>query len=102
MMPKKWRNHWVFPGDKAVADVRDRKLLTLGNLTIITQALNASIRDADWATKKFGQGDKGGLRKYSEGIETLSQYLGDGDWNETTIQARADYLSEKALATWDI
>jgi hypothetical protein len=55
-------------------------ILTLGNLTIITQALNASIRDSDWATKKNGKGDKGGLRKYAEGIETspliLTQMLG--------------------------
>ncbi len=28
-MPKKWRNHWAFSGDKAAADFRDRKLLTL-------------------------------------------------------------------------
>lgn len=102
IMPKKWRNHWFFPGDKAAMDLRDRKLLTLGNLTIITQALNASIRDADWTTKKSGQGDKGGLRKYAEGIETLSAYLEANDWDETTIQDRAAYLSTKALETWGI
>ncbi|WP_317956461.1 HNH endonuclease family protein [Paenibacillus chitinolyticus] len=72
MMPKKWRNHWAFNGDKAAADFRDLKLLTLGNLTIITQALNASIRDSDWATKKYSRGDKGGLGKCAEGNGTLS------------------------------
>ena len=102
MMPKKWRNHWVFSGDKAAADARDRKLLTLGNLTIITQALNASIRDADWNTKKIGRGNNGGLSKYAEGIETLSPYLSMVSWNETTIQERADYLAKKALDAWNI
>lgn len=102
IMPKKWRNHWTFTGDKAAADIRDRKLLTLGNLTIITQALNASIRDADWETKKTGQGDKGGLRKYAEGIETLSAYLDADVWDEAAIQGRAEYLSTKALETWGI
>lgn len=102
IMPKKWRNHWTFTGDKAAADFRDRKLLTLGNLTIITQALNASIRDSDWATKKSGQGDKGGLRKYAEGIETLSDYLDADVWDEAAIQGRAEYLSTKALETWGI
>jgi uncharacterized protein with ParB-like and HNH nuclease domain len=102
MMPKKWRNHWVFTGDKVAEDARDRKLLTLGNLTIITQALNASIRDADWATKKAGLPDKGGLRKYAEGIETLSAYLDAEVWDEAAIRQRADYLSTKALEIWAV
>ncbi|MCM3572490.1 DUF262 domain-containing HNH endonuclease family protein [Mesobacillus subterraneus] len=102
IMPKKWRNHWFFSGDQAAADLRDRKLLTLGNLTIITQALNASIRDSDWATKKLGQGDKGGLRKYAEGIETFSAYHDLNVWDEAAIQDRASYLSTKALEIWCI
>ncbi|ETT65650.1 DUF262 domain-containing HNH endonuclease family protein [Paenibacillus sp. FSL H8-0457] len=102
IMPKKWRNNWFFTGDKAAADFRDRKLLTLGNLTIITQALNASIRDSDWATKKNGKGDKGGLRKYAEGIETFSTYLNEDAWDENAIQDRATYLANKALETWGI
>lgn len=102
MMPKKWRNHWVFSGDKVAADLRDRKLLTLGNLTIITQALNASIRDSDWKTKKSGQGDKGGLLKYADGIETLSAFLDADVWDEITIQKRAEYLSMKALEIWSV
>lgn len=102
MMPKKWRNHWKFVGDNEAAELRDRKLLTLGNLTIITQPLNASVRDADWATKKAGRGNKGGLRKYAEGIETLSTYLEVDVWDEAAIQGRAGYLSTKALETWGI
>ena len=101
-MPKKWRNQWAFSGDSAAADARDRKLLTLGNLTIITQALNASIRDADWPTKKTGRGDKGGLKKYAEGIETLSPYLELEVWDENGIQNRADDLADKALHVWKL
>jgi uncharacterized protein with ParB-like and HNH nuclease domain len=102
MMPKKWRNHWAFTGDEAAADSRDKKLLTLGNLTIITQALNASIRDADWETKKSGQADKGGLCTYAGGLETLNPYLEAEVWDEAAIQSRAGTLSEKALQTWAI
>lgn len=60
MMPKKWRNKWGSLDDEAVSQ-RDRKLLTLGNLAIITHSLNASIRDAEWAVKKRGKGYKDGL-----------------------------------------
>lgn len=102
IMPKKWRNHWAFVGDKIAAAARDRKLLTLGNLTIITQALNSTIRDADWQTKRAGKGDKGGLKKYAEGIDTVSKYLDFETWDDTTIQDRADYLSSQALQVWNI
>lgn len=100
LMPKKWRNNWKFSGSEAEADLRDGILLTLGNLTIITQSLNASIRDADWATKRAGQGDKGGLLKYADGIETLSKCLSMDEWNEDTIAERAEELSKLALECW--
>ena len=64
--------------------------------------LNASIRDADWATKKSGLGDRGGLKKYAEGIETLSAYLDAEEWDEAAIQKRADDLTARALETWSI
>lgn len=102
IMPKKWRNNWKFEGDKDAFDLRDRKLLTLGNLTIITQSLNASIRDSDWENKINGKGNKGGLRKYGEGIETLSIFLDENVWDESVIKKRADYLADKALKVWNI
>ena len=54
---------------------RDRQLLTLGNLTIITQALNASIRDADWSTKKSGKNNKPGLNISAAGLATINDAL---------------------------
>lgn len=102
MMPKKWRNNWKVDDEAFNADRRDFMLLTLGNLTIIQQSLNASIRDADWATKKIGIGSRGGLIKYAEGIETLSEYLNLDEWNEERISERADWLAEKALLIWKI
>lgn len=100
MMPKKWRNHWTLSGDLLDAENRDRKLLTLGNLTVITQPLNASIRDSEWSIKKAGKADKGGLRKYSEGMETLFDFLNLDTWDEAAIEKRANYLAEQALKVW--
>ena len=102
LMPKKWRNNWILVGDDIAAEKRDRVLLTLGNLAIITQSLNASIRDADWNTKKAGKGEKGGLVKYSEGIETLHTYLSLDQWDENSISSRAEDLAEAALKAWCI
>ena len=74
MMPKKWRNKWGALDDEA-ATRRDRKLLTLGNLAIITHSLNASIRDADWPTKKQGKGYKDGLALCAAGLATMAGAL---------------------------
>lgn len=100
LMPKKWENNWGQLSDQEEKMKRNRKLLTLGNLAIITQSLNASIRDADWNTKKIGRQGKEGLITYSGGIETLSAYLQLPDWNEKEIEKRANSLCEFALSTW--
>ena len=102
LMPKKWENHWGKLASQEEKIKRNRKLLTLGNLAIITQSLNSAIRDARWATKKNGKGDKGGLKTYSAGIETISDYLNLEEWNEQTIEQRASDLFEKAKEMWKI
>lgn len=100
LMPKKWENKWKSVPTKEDKDYRYFKLKTLGNLAIITQALNASIRDSNWPTKKSGSGDKKGLKHYSGGIETLAPYLELSEWNEEEIKKRADFLYQKATEIW--
>ena len=97
VMPKKWRNHWAKPDTQVQAVERDRKLLTLGNLTIITQSLNASVRDSSWDAKK-----NGGLKKYAEGIDTFSEYLTKANWDEAVIDERAAFLLDNALKIWEV
>ncbi len=81
---------------------RNRKLLTLGNLTIITQSLNASLRDASWTIKLKGKGDKKGLTAYSAGLETINEYLKLDEWNEQRIEERARFLNDKAKEIWKV
>lgn len=102
LMPKKWENKWGKLSNKDEKEYRDFKLKTLGNLAIITQSLNASIRDANWETKKNGSGNKEGLKHYSGGIETLAPYLELDEWNESEIENRARYLYSKAIKIWNI
>ena len=99
MMPKKWRNKWGALDEEAAAQ-RDRKLLTLGNLAIITHSLNASIRDADWTTKKQGKGCKDGLALCAAGLATMTDALEKGSWDEDDIADRAEWLANKALKVW--
>lgn len=100
LMPKKWENKWNSVPTKEAKDYRNFKLKTLGNLAIITQFLNASIRDANWPTKKRGSGNKEGLIHYSGGIETLAPYLELNEWNEAEIEKRAEFLLNRAKEIW--
>ncbi|MCB9304842.1 MAG: DUF262 domain-containing protein [Lewinellaceae bacterium] len=100
LMPKKWGNNWPQLETREEIDYRNWKLKTLGNLAIITQSLNASIRDSDWATKKEGRSKKLGLEHFSAGIETLAPYLKLPEWNEEEIEKRAQDLYDMAQRVW--
>lgn len=100
VMPKKWRNHWVHTLSSDDMVKRDRILLTLGNLTIITSSLNSSIRDADWNSKKMGTDGHQGLNSYSSEIQIINQFLQEVEWDEAVIEKRADYLASEANRIW--
>jgi uncharacterized protein with ParB-like and HNH nuclease domain len=100
IMPKKWENHWHAVASEEEKNARNRKLLTLGNLTIITGSLNSSIRDSDWNTKRDGKSGKAGLRQYASGLETFSEYLSKSVWDESVIDARANQLASYANQIW--
>lgn len=102
LLPKKWRNNWLACENDEAARERDSKLLTIGNLAIITQSLNASIRDSDWTTKKEGKKNKPGLILCAAGLNTLKEALTKTDWNEAEIDARAHWLYEEAAKLWKI
>ena len=100
-MPKKWRNNWEACDTEEAARWRDSTLLTLGNLAIITQSLNASIRDSNWTTKKAGNGDnKPGLDLCAGGIVTMFDVLEKDTWTESDINDRAKWLYDKAKDLW--
>ena len=58
IMPKKWENNWPPVRSEGERLFRNRKLLTLGNLTIITASLNSSLRDSSCDVKKNGRSPK--------------------------------------------
>lgn len=68
IMPKKWMNHWE-PVAEAEQDKRNKKLLTLGNLTIITSSLNTSISIQNYPgwfkPLPFVAGPHGALPRYT-------------------------------------
>lgn len=104
VMPKKWRNNWDSNKlDDFQAEKRDKILLTLGNLTLLTKQLNSIIRDADWQTKKNGNQKNHGLNEYAQGIEIFSKYLKRDTWDENTITERAQELFDLSInKVWNL
>ena len=100
LMPKKWRNQWDACSSDDEARKRDIKLLTLGNLAIIPQSLNASIRDGSWDLKLNGKGNKPGLKVCATGLSTAYDVLQKASWDEGEIDSRADWLYEHAKNIW--
>ncbi len=102
IMPKKWDNKWNNLTNEQDKINRNKKLLTLGNLTIITSSLNKAIKDGSWDEKKNGNEKYSGLRQYATGLDTFSQYLDRPKWDEDEIIKRADFLYNQARKIWII
>lgn len=102
LMPKKWRNNWPACATEDESRKRDSVLLTLGNLAIIPQSLNAAIRDANWTIKKAGKGKRPGLDICAAGLITMYDVLQKEDWTEEDINNRALTLYNQAAMLWKL
>jgi hypothetical protein len=83
------------PGDpRAIAaDRRNALLQTLGNLTILTQALNSSVSNSAWNVKKPAL--------LSASLLPINQRLyGVDTWDESAIEERSKELYERAIMIW--
>ena len=104
-MPQKWRTHWPIPGfgheDEAAPSAeylsrqaaREGKVHTLGNLTLLTHALNASVSNGAFSVKMPA------IR--SQSALVLNRELHDqAEWNEDAITARGASLFKVAAQLW--
>jgi len=94
IMPKQWEENWKEPEFNELDKYkRNQKLLTLGNLTLITKNLNSKLRNQAWADKRKT------LKEYSS-LKMTTAFLDKDQWNESTIDDRADLLARKAIDIW--
>lgn len=102
VMPQKWGQHWPLPEDVTGHD-RDALVHTLGNLTLVSKALNPSLSNGPWDGE---QGKRTALNAYSSikltaDAITRSYAAGNG-WDETLIEERTDALIDDILAIWPV
>ncbi len=94
MLPQKWETNWGKKGmDEAAKIKRNKKLKTLGNLTLVTKNLNSSMKNAAWDKKKKA------LKEFSL-LKITTDYIDNTEWDETKIEGRASDLASMALKIW--
>lgn len=105
VMPQRWRANWPVPGfdhvpaDEADADQltreieRDGAINKLGNLTLLTQALNSSVSNGAFATKMPA------VRAHASLALNRDLHAFDR-WDEETIAGRGAALFEVARRVW--
>ena len=111
IMPQSWLQHWPLEnGDQGMtlaelndavegnmrADAtrrRDKVVQTMGNLTILSQALNASESNLGWTEKRPA------LQKHS--LLPINQNIASqAKWDESSIRARGLELYDHAQRIW--
>ena len=105
IMPQKWQTKWALPGMDGVAEadygpdlserVRARNSIvnTIGNLTLITGALNAAVSNGSFSVKMPA------VRAFA--ALALNRELNEFElWDESTIRRRGTALFELARAIW--
>lgn len=94
IMPIKWEQHWRKSSlsDDAVQKRRNR-VKTIGNLTLVTQSLNSTLKHHAWMKKRRN------LKKFSTLPMTID-YVELDDWNEVTIENRGKNLAKEIVKAW--
>lgn len=105
IMPQKWKENWPIPDFDNIGDEelnpdywvrqaeRDRVINTLGNLTLLTHPLNASVSNGPFSVKLPAVRAHSSLALNRE----LNAY---DEWNEEKIAARGMSLFNRAKNIW--
>ena len=96
IMPVEWHEHWPLPGgatDLVEGVERDAVLNSIGNLTLLTQRMNSSIKNGPWKHKRTEIWEHSRLFLNREIVHLPI-------WDEQRIRERAGELCEVAKRVW--
>lgn len=116
IMPQKWQEYWseipikvdtngsIISENDSQTD-RSQKIYWIGNMTLLTSSLNASLRNYEYKRKMEGDGKKKGIKAYAELSITnhdLVLHFDNGDyiWDESKIIKRTEQLEAEAVKIW--
>ena len=99
LLPQQWKPNWPV-ADLAARIDREEHLHRLGNLTLLTSALNSTVSNGRWA------GRSGKLRHLTKhDVILMNRWIrehGEEDWDEALIDQRTALVVEALLATWPV
>lgn len=110
VMPQTWEEHWPLrrkrldqTGEVELSEeeldeaktLRNAHVHLLGNLTIVTQPLNAALSNAPWSRKQKELNKHSKLLLNSRLVEEYPSLF-----DEASIEARGEFLAERVLAIW--
>ena len=114
VMPQGWRTHWDTEPPLTIEQAADRDIHvnTIGNLTLVTKALNVALSNRPWTDaeaaglKDGGEPDKG-KRTLLDGFSLLvlnKEIVQDHPtaWHDEDIAARSKKLAEAVCAIWTL
>jgi Protein of unknown function DUF262/Protein of unknown function (DUF1524)/Restriction Enzyme Adenine Methylase Associated len=100
IMPQGWRSHWPAAGSLVEEQERDRLVQTLGNLTLLTQGLNASVSNAAWLGTN---GKREGLNRHTSLLLTREVVdSAKSEWTDSDIARRTQKLISSILEIWRV
>ena len=92
IMPQKWETHWPIPSSQEI-EQRQEAVRWLGNLTLTTSKLNASLSNAPWDEKRQA------LENHSS-LFLNKELLHVTEWNEEAIRKRTAELAQRIVKIW--
>lgn len=99
ILPRSWRAHWPVMDAAAEAE-RDDVVHRLGNLTLLTGSLNASVSNGAWLGK---DGKRAALERHDAFLMNRPIVTSSADgWDEASIARRTDELIDALLSTWPV
>ena len=98
IMPRKWQAHWALP-EGVEAEVRDRQIHTIGNLTLLTGRLNSKVSNGPWAG---AEGKRAALSAHDVLMLNRDLRAFHQDWTDASIAQRTLELSRVIAQIWPV
>lgn len=113
VMPQKWRTHWSdgISDDPIAGGIRDRLVQSIGNLTLLTGSLNASLSNRPWldsdaekvapSGQEAGKGKRSLIDKYSLLVLNKEIVQNHADsWTDDDITSRGLAITSDLVEIW--
>lgn len=117
IMPQAWEAYWgindcevysyetgkIISDVEMAKDVRKLAIYEIGNMTLLTTSLNATLKNYDISQKIDGSGKKKGISYYADlsvAQDVVEVYRNEKKWNEILIRKRTEELCKEFLKIW--